>query len=137
MPEVKLAVEVVRGVPVVTAPEEIDITNAPALEAALLEAAAHGPGTLVADMSRTVFCASAGVHALVRVHQKARAEYGELLLVVHATTVLRVFAIIGIDRLIPNFPRLEDALAQTSPCLSVSSNRPDPASDLAVGAASD
>ena len=44
--------EVVNGVPVVTAPEEIDITNAPELRSALLEAAAHGHGTLVADMSR-------------------------------------------------------------------------------------
>ena len=39
--------EVVSGVPVVTAPEEIDITNAPELRSALLEAAAHGHGTLV------------------------------------------------------------------------------------------
>src|SRR5579859_6505531 len=40
--------EVVSGVPVVAAPEEIDITNAEALESALLEAAAHRPGTLAA-----------------------------------------------------------------------------------------
>ena len=32
--------EVASGVPVVTAPEEIDITNAPQLRSALLEAAA-------------------------------------------------------------------------------------------------
>ena len=38
--------EVVSGVPVVTAPEEIDITNAPRLRSALLEAAEHGHGTL-------------------------------------------------------------------------------------------
>ena len=43
--------EVVNGVPVVTAPEEIDITNAPELRSALLEAAAHGHGTLVADLT--------------------------------------------------------------------------------------
>jgi hypothetical protein len=46
MPEVRLPVEVVRGVPVVTAPEEIDIANAAALEAALLQAAAHRHGTV-------------------------------------------------------------------------------------------
>ncbi len=42
--------EVVNGVPVVTAPEEIDITNAPELRSALLEAAAGippGPGCSV------------------------------------------------------------------------------------------
>jgi hypothetical protein len=47
--------EVVSGVPVVTAPEEIDITNAPGLRSALLQAAAHGHRTLVVDMTRTRF----------------------------------------------------------------------------------
>ena len=54
MPEQAVVVdgfEVASGVPVVTAPEEIDITNAPALRSALLEAAAHGHGTLVVDMT--------------------------------------------------------------------------------------
>ena len=36
MPEARFPVEAVRGVPVVAAPEEIDITNAEALRAALL-----------------------------------------------------------------------------------------------------
>ena len=44
MPEASFAVEVVGGVPVVTTPEEIDITNAAGLRAALLEAAGHGRG---------------------------------------------------------------------------------------------
>ena len=37
MPEDKFPVEVVQGVPVVAAPEEIDITNAEALRSALLK----------------------------------------------------------------------------------------------------
>ena len=37
MPDARFPVEVVRGVPVVAAPEEIDITNAEALRAALLQ----------------------------------------------------------------------------------------------------
>ena len=44
MPDARFSVEVVSGVPVVVTPEEIDITNADGLRAALLEAAAHGPG---------------------------------------------------------------------------------------------
>ena len=39
---------------------------------------------------------------------------GELLLVLSASHVLRVFAITGIDRMIPNFTSLDQALAQTS-----------------------
>jgi anti-sigma B factor antagonist len=112
MPQVRLPVDVVRGVPVVTAPEEIDITNAPSLRAALLEAAARGRGAVVADMSGTQFCDSAGLSVLIRAHKRAEAEGAELLLVVPATSVLRIFALTGIDRMIPNFSSLEDALAE-------------------------
>ncbi len=106
--------EVVSGVPVVTAPEEIDITNAPGLRSALLEAAAHGHGTLVVDMTRTQFCDSSGVHTLLAAQKRAQGEGGELLLVISAAPVLRVFAITGVDRMIPNFTSLDQALAQTS-----------------------
>ena len=116
--------EVVSGVPVVAAPEEIDITNAPELRSALLEAAAHGHGTLVADMTRTQFCDSSGLHTLLAAHKRAQAEGGELLLVIPAAAVLRVFAITGIDRMIPNFTSLDEALAQTSANESNGSNGP-------------
>ena len=107
-------VEMVSGVPVVAAPEEIDMISAPDLRSALLEAAAHGHGMLVVDMTRTQFCDSSGVHALLAAHERAQAEGGELLLVVCASIVLRIFEITGLDRIIRNFPSLDGALAQTS-----------------------
>ncbi len=110
MPEASFPVEVVSGVPVVTAPEEIDITNAARLRAALLEAAAHGSRTLVVDMAQTQFCDSAGLNVLVRAHKRAQADGGELLLVICTAAVLRIFAVTGIDHLIPNLPNLEQAL---------------------------
>jgi anti-sigma B factor antagonist len=110
----RISFEVVDGVPVVAAPEEIDITNAPELRSALLEAAAHGHGTLVADLSRTQFCDSSGLHTLLAAHKWAQAEGGEMLLVIPGTAVLRVFALTCVDRIIPNFTTLEEALAQTS-----------------------
>ena len=106
--------EVVSGVPVVTAPEEIDITNAPELRSALLEAAAHGHGILVVDMTRTQFCDSSGLHTLLAAHKRAQAEGGELLLAITAAPVLRVLAITSIDRMILTFNSLDQALAQTS-----------------------
>ena len=108
------SINLVSGIPVVAAPEEIDVTNASHLRAALLKAAAAGSGTLVADMSRTEFCDSSGVHALVAAHRRAQAEGGELRLVIRSAAVLRIFAITGIDRVIPNFTRLADALAYTA-----------------------
>ena len=70
----KCPFEVVSGVPVVTAPEEIDITNALGLRSALLEAAEHGHGTLVLDMTRTQFCDSSGLHTLLAAHKRAQAQ---------------------------------------------------------------
>ena len=112
MPEDKFPVEVVGGVPVVAAPEEIDITNAEALRSALLTAAANGNGTLVVDMTRTQFCDSSGLHTLIAAHKRAGAEGREVLLVIPSTAVLRVFALTAMDRVIPNFTSLAEALAQ-------------------------
>jgi anti-anti-sigma factor len=114
MPEVRFPVEMVQGVPVVAAPEEIDITNADELGAALLEAAGLGQATFVVDMSRTRFCDSAGLQALVAAHRRARAEGGQLRLVISGAAVLRIFAITGVDQVIHSFPGLDEALAQLS-----------------------
>jgi anti-sigma B factor antagonist len=112
MPVTKFGVETASGVPVVTAPEEIDINNAAGLRTAVLEAAAHGQGTFVVDMSRTQFCDSAGLHVLVGAHKRALAEGGEVRLVIPGPDVLRIFAITGLDHVFPNFSTLEEALAQ-------------------------
>ena len=123
MPDNSFPVEVLGGVPVVAAPEEIDITNAEALRSALLTAAAGGHGALVVDMTRTQFCDSSGLHALIAVHKRAGAEGREMLLVIPSVAVLRVFALIGMDMVIPNFTSLAEALAQTA-----ATARPDAAS---------
>ena len=112
MPEDRFPVEVVGGVPVVAAPEEIDITNAEALRSALLTAAADGHGALVVDMTRTQFCDSSGLRTLIAAHKRAGAEGREVLLVIPSTAVLRVFALTAMDRVIPNFTSLAEALAQ-------------------------
>jgi anti-sigma B factor antagonist len=113
MTEVSFQVQMAGDVPIVRAPEEIDVTNAAGLRAALLQAAEHGNGTLVVDMSHTQFCDSTGLHVLVRAHKRAQDEGGELLLVISTAAVLRIFAVTGIDRMIPNFSTLDEALAQT------------------------
>jgi anti-sigma B factor antagonist len=114
MLDARFPVEVVGGVPVVAAPEEIDITNASALRCALLHAAAYGHGTFVVDLTQTRFCDSAGLHALLAGHKRAEAEGRQLLLVLSGPAVLRVLAITGVDRLIPNFTSLDEALARAS-----------------------
>ena len=112
MPGSGYPIEMVNGVPVVAAPAEIDIGNADWLLAVLLEAAGRGHARFVVDMTRTQFCASSGIGVLVQAHKQALANGGELRLVLPAcAAVLRVFATTGIDRVIPNFTGLDEALA--------------------------
>jgi anti-anti-sigma factor len=111
MPAVRFPIEMVRGVPVVTAPEEIDASNTDWLRTTLLETAARGHPTFVVDMTHTRLCASVGTEALVRAHNRAQAEGGELrLLMPTSAAVLGTFARAGIDQLIPTFTDLDQAL---------------------------
>jgi anti-sigma B factor antagonist len=111
MTDLKYPIEIVSGVPVVAAPAEIDLSNAGWLDAVLREATARGHERFVVDMTGTQFCDSAGVGVLVQAHNRAVAEGGELRLIRPTSAlVLRKFAFTGIDRVIPSFPGLDEAL---------------------------
>ena len=94
---------------VVAVPAEVDVTNIGEVCQALLSAASQDVPVLIIDMSRTTFCDSAGVHAIIAAYQQAAAAGTELRLV--ATAVLRILTIVGVDQLIPIYPDLEAALA--------------------------
>jgi anti-sigma B factor antagonist len=101
----------INGVPVVTAPAEIDITTAGQLRAVLLRSAARGQPTIVVDMTRTRFCDSAGLTVLVRAHTQALTDGGGLRLVMPADgSVLLIFAMTGLHQIIPLFDTLDEAL---------------------------
>jgi hypothetical protein len=78
MRKVRYRIETIRGVPVVTAPAEVD-----------------------------------GLAVLVNAHRQALAEGGELRVVISPGdgSVFRVFALMCLDRLIPCFDTLDQALA--------------------------
>jgi anti-anti-sigma factor len=111
MPDVRFPVDMVNGVPVLAASEAIDITNAEEFRAALLESAARGPGSFVVDMTRTQFCDTSGLHALVGARKRALTEGGDLLLVASGAAVLRILAITRLDQVFPCFASLEEALS--------------------------
>jgi len=100
---------VVRGVPVVTVPEEVDFTTAAQLAAALT-ATAGGHGRLVADMTRTRFCDLAALRALTAAHERARASGGGLVVVTSSPLVLRMLELTGLDLVIATFASLEMAM---------------------------
>ena len=114
MPDARFPVEMIGAVPVVRAPEDIEITNASDFREALLAAAERGAGTTVVDLSRTRFFDSAGLHALVAAHKRARTAGGEVRLVVSDPHVLRIFAISGLDRVIPCHGDVGQALLVSS-----------------------
>ena len=98
-------------VAVVTLPAEIDVTNADTVRDELLAALNQGAVLLIADMSKTNFCDSSGVSAIVRVFRRAVATGGVMRLVVSTPGVQRVLSITGVDRLVDVFPSVAGSLA--------------------------
>jgi len=94
---------------VVTMPAEVDAMNAAEIRDALRSAAGSGVTTLIIDMSGTTFCDSSGVHAVISAYKQAAATGTEVRLV--ATTVRRIFRLIGADQLMLTYPTLQAALA--------------------------
>jgi anti-sigma B factor antagonist len=101
-------------VAVVTLPVEIDVTNADAIREELLAVLNQSAVLLVADMSKTDFCDSSGVSALVRVFRHAATSATALRLVVTTPAVLRVLSITGVDRLVDVYPSVAASLAGLS-----------------------
>lgn len=101
----------INGVAVVSAPAEIDISNAEQLRIMLLDAGSRRHATVVLDMTRTRFCDSSGFSVLIGAHKRALADGGGLRLVIPANSqVLRIFTMIGLGRFIPRFASLDQAL---------------------------
>jgi len=112
MPDTRFSTEMIGGVPIVTAPADIDVITADELQAVLLDTGRHGHATVVVDMTRTVSCNSAGLGVLVGAHRRALAKGGELRLVVAAGgAVARILTQPALDRVIPSFDSLDQALA--------------------------
>jgi len=127
VPEAKYPVEMISGVPVVTAAADIDVTTADQLRLVLLEAAARGHTTVVVDMTRTQFCDCSGLGVLVRAHKRALGEGGGLRLVISADgEVIRIFTLTSVHRFIPCFGSLQEALLQRPAATPIRPSRPRP-----------
>lgn len=90
---------------------EIDLTVADELREALLSVLNQGVLVLIADMTATTFCDSAGITALIRASRRAAANGAVMRVAGVAPSVLRVFTLVGIDRMIDIYPSVDAALA--------------------------
>jgi anti-sigma B factor antagonist len=98
------------GIPIISAPHEIDITNASEFGRTLSCWIDAGHLTVVVDMRGTTFCDVAGLRQLIRAHERATAAGRQLRLVITDTMMPRVLAITGTDQLLPISTSLDDAL---------------------------
>lgn len=67
---------------------------------------------VVADLTTTVFCDSAGLRILALARDWAEADNVELRLAVPPGPPLAVITLVGLDRLVPIYPSLGQALGR-------------------------
>lgn len=96
---------------VVLLPAEIDLANSGEVGELLLSVLRQDPDTITADLTRTTFCDSAGIHALVRANRQARARGAELRLAVSESPVRRVLELTGLTQIIPVYPDIQQSRA--------------------------
>jgi anti-sigma B factor antagonist len=98
---------------IVSLPVEIDLTNATQAGDELCAAFGPGVAVVIADMSRTAFCGSAGIRQLLLAHDRAVAGEAELR-VVAAPAVRRVLQVTGFDEILSIYPDLQAALTNAA-----------------------
>ncbi len=100
---------------IVTLPGEIDITNSAAIKASLLPVL-DGPGLVIVDMTGTMFCDSSGLRILIVARDRAEASGCTLRIVIRpASSVARSMSILGMDRMLPIYASVEDAMPADLP----------------------
>lgn len=115
----------INGVPVVSAPADIDVITAERLRTVLLETAANGYATVVVDLTGTQFCDSYGLQVMATAHRRALDRGGQLRLVVPTgSPVLRILALTTMDGFFPCFTTLDQALASPTLAYSCDAGRP-------------
>ena len=82
---------------VVTLPAEIDMATDDAFGEQVAAALFPGVHVVIADMTATTFCDSAGITTLIRATNQAAAHGAELRLLLPCPNVLRVLKIQGVD----------------------------------------
>jgi anti-sigma B factor antagonist len=101
------------GVCVVTVRGEVDMSHEEELRGELRRAVASDADGIVVDLTECEFIDSTGVRALLLSREAQAAEEGTERLAVAAASeqILRILSVMGIDRVIPIRPTVEEAAA--------------------------
>lgn len=95
---------------VVTLPTEIDAANNDHIHDQLSSALAPGVAVVIADLTGTTFCDSAGFHTLSSAHQDATAQGVELrFAVTPGGVVSRMLQLLDLDETLSVYPSVDAA----------------------------
>jgi anti-sigma B factor antagonist len=108
--EFTVQVSQVDGRHVVSAAGELDVHTAPTLQAELDPLSTQAAAALVVDLTDVGFIDSTGLGVLVTTLKHVREAGGTLDVVVTAPRVLKVFALTGLDVVIPLHGTLAEAV---------------------------
>jgi anti-sigma B factor antagonist len=97
------------GVAVLSIGGEIDLSTAPAFEAAIAGALDDDPPVLVIELSEVSFMASVGLRILAATHEKA-SKSARVAIVADNPATSRPMQLTGLDKVISLYPTLDDAL---------------------------
>jgi len=101
------------GRTIVAAAGELDVHTAPILQAELSDRSQQDRPALVVDLTDVGFIDSTGLGVLVTTLKHVRESGGTLDVVVTSARVHKVFALTGLDVVIPLHETLDEALAQS------------------------
>jgi anti-sigma B factor antagonist len=97
------------GVAVVTIGGEIDLSTAPAFEAAIAGALDRDPPVLVIELSQVSFMASVGLRILADTQEKV-SKSAQVAIVASNLATSRPMQLTGLDKVMSMYPTLDDAL---------------------------
>jgi anti-sigma B factor antagonist len=89
---------------------ELDLYVEPKLRASLAAAEDRGCTSVVVDLSGVSFLDSTICGSLIREARRRRAANGRLVVVANGSLATRALGLAGIDRVVPLFPTLHDAM---------------------------
>lgn len=95
---------------------EVDMSHEEELRGELRTAVAAEPKGIVVDLTECEFIDSSGVRALLLSREAQHSEQGSERLAVAASSeqILRILSVMGLDRVIPIRPTVEEAAAEIS-----------------------
>ncbi len=123
MADFPIPVAEVSGRTIVTFPPEVDVCNAPVIRDRLLRLLNNGAGPLILDLTGTLFCDCAGMHAIVRADHRAAGLHTRICIVLPPSgPVRRIAALTGLPRRVlvaTSLTAAHTALRESSPPVTI------------------